>query len=132
MTYEMKMLLTIGVKHTKHYDIIHHVETNVFTLRVWLGDWDHIDFTTSPNIPEKHVLARYMRQSKSYFSASPLCSLLDKYCGKSKRESGKHYSIIDLSKAFEIVQKIEPKFTKFDYKRPVEQYKYYTTPNEMI
>ena len=131
MTYEMKMLLTMGLKHTKHYDIIHHVKSNIFTLRVWINAWEHIDFTTSSNIQEKHVMVKYMQQSKSWFSPSLRVSNLDKLCGKSKRVKGHKYSIITLDQAFEIVQKLETKFPNPQYSRPQEQVSYPVYPEEI-
>ena len=106
MTQDMKRLLMMGLKYCKHYEINHNKETRTYTLKVWLNEWEFITFTHLPDINDT-VIVTYYEQPKSYFCPTPRVLKLDKICGKKNRERNKHYCVMSIDKAFEIIQSLE-------------------------
>ena len=128
MTQDMKRLLMMGLKYSKHYEFHHNNETNVATLFLWLDKRHTLAITTKPDLASKNkVMVRYFEHTDRWHHPSPKAGMLDKIVGKKYREAGNHYSIVPMDEIFLLIQDLDMYAS-----REIRTSKYFTCPEEFI
>lgn len=108
MTGRQKFLMATAYKYCPNYDILNDRDREVMTLRVWLRDFIYIAISDVPSLTGTNKFqVRVCEQTKSYFSSSPRAGELDKLFGKTKRQPGQKYSVVDADKIVDVLSNLQ-------------------------